>query len=230
MGRQPIDMTGKRSGRLVVIEIAGSDVDGQVLWRCQCECGNTTLTRGCHIRTGKTKSCGCLRADSCGTVTHGATRTRASQRLRSTHASWNAMRLRCNNPNHVAYPRYGGRGITICDRWSVFEAFLEDMGERPKGLSLDRINNDDGYCAANCRWSTGSVQSRNRCTSRMVEVNGIVQTLADWCDELDMPYGAVSSRINALRWNAADALTVPIGTRRIERGSNGRFLSKRSQQ
>ena len=146
------NITGQRFGRLVVLEPRerGEKKTSQH-WFCQCDCGKTTITRGTDLRLGRTRSCGCLRLRT----THGGYSTRA-------WLSWHMMRQRCQIPSNPDYPNYGGRGITVCDRWDKFENFFADMGERPEGLTLDRINNDGNYEPTNCRWATLSEQRLNQ--------------------------------------------------------------------
>lgn len=146
-------MIGLTFHKLTVISAAASS-KGRRRWTCRCECGKETEVSAQNLRLNRTRSCGCL--VKLNGVIHG-------HRYSLTYSSWRAMHQRCNNPKHKAYPDYGGRGITICERWKVFENFLEDMGERrEKGLSLDRIKVNENYCKENCRWATRSQQNRNK--------------------------------------------------------------------
>lgn len=130
-------------------------------FECECDCGNKTIVRLTNLRTSTTKSCGCWKLNTTKIIgkentKHGLTRTR-------TYNSWQSMKYRCLNPNSRGYEHYGGRGITICDRWlNSFQNFLEDMGERPLGTSIDRIDVNGNYEPSNCKWSTHKQQNNNR--------------------------------------------------------------------
>lgn len=119
------------------------------------------------------------------------------------------MMVRCYNETHVHFQHYGGRGISVCDRWHDFDAFASDMGERPEGFSLDRINNDMGYNPQNCRWATAKEQANNRRSNTMIEVGGVEKTLSQWAGDLGTSTSTISARIN-MGWSAEDAVTVPV--------------------
>jgi hypothetical protein len=131
---------------------------------------------------------------------HGRTNT-------TEHNIWSSMIQRCTDPQHKDYPRYGGRGIGVCDRWRFFNLFLADMGSRPEGKSIDRIDNDADYSPENCRWASLSEQARNRRTSKMVTFRGETKSLADWADELGIERKTLQMRLKA--WSVERALTTP---------------------
>jgi hypothetical protein len=154
-------MHGQHFGRLTVVRRDGQDNGGQAVWLCKCDCGNEKSIRGYDLRSGAVKSCGCLLRESKAPTTfiHGHLRDGKQSR---EYRSWMAMMRRCFNPNFVHYSRYGGLGITVCERWRDFRNFLADMGQRPEGKSLDRINSDGNYEPGNCRWATALEQRHNR--------------------------------------------------------------------
>lgn len=155
-------MVGRRFGRLTVIAKSRKRSGGHVVWICVCDCGGRAEADGCHLRRGRSASCGCMRsAISAERMTvHGA--ARKGHRTR-TFNCWVNARMRCFNPSQPRYKDWGGRGITMCDRWrNSFANFLADMGECPPGLSLDRIENDGNYEPGNCQWATPVQQNNNR--------------------------------------------------------------------
>lgn len=165
MGYYPSDIRGLRSGRLVAVCPTTRKAGHSIMWECLCDCGQRTIVRSDHVRGGRTKSCGCLQremADSIGqrSLKHGHARRK---RHRSEYERWTAARQRCFNPNNPRYRDYGGRGITMCERWrNDFQAFFDDMGACPPGLTLERKDNDGHYEPTNCIWASVAEQNRNK--------------------------------------------------------------------
>jgi hypothetical protein len=174
------DRTGQRYGRLVAIACVGRGKAGEVLWNCLCDCGNEIVVRGYCLTKGTTRSCGCLAREVNALVgprflKHGHCLGGIPS---ATYLSWQAMRQRCTNSNCPDWKDYGARGIRVCQRWlKSFVNFLHDMGERPKGMTLDRKDNAGDYTPSNCHWATPKQQASNRrpklCHAQPEQVMGV---------------------------------------------------------
>lgn len=200
-----VDLSGKRFTRLLAIEPIGTG-GGKVVWLCRCDCGQITKVRASNLGSGAVKSCGCLNRQRAAErqFVHGLNRT-------PEHRIWTGLWSRCTNPNVKSYPRYGGRGIVVCERWRDFKAFLDDLGPRPSHRhSVDRIDNDGPYAPSNCRWATSKEQRRNSIQRlRFIECFGDIRPLVDWCEEFKISYKLVQLRLNRLGWTPEKALTTP---------------------
>jgi hypothetical protein len=155
MGRlisQPL--TGQQVGKWLVGEAFKHPTRGEQMYRCVCECGTQKDVKHSHLSAGKTKSCGC------SWTKHNMSRS-------NEYRIWDSMIRRCHNPDHKAYALYGARGITVCDKWKKFEGFFEDMGLKPDGLTLERVDNSLGYSKENCKWVSVKDQARNRRSTKL---------------------------------------------------------------
>lgn len=195
-----IDISGKKFNRLTVIKKAPNK-NGRTMWHCLCDCGNTTIARGEHIKKNKINSCGCYSKES--RCKHNMSRT-------IEYRTWQHMIERCHKENHSSFDSYGGRGISVCEKWrNSFESFFKDMGYRPKGLSIDRIDNNGNYAPENCRWATNKEQASNRRNSILHTINNETKCLKDWCDYFNIAtYAACRYRIKK-GWSIDDALKTP---------------------
>ncbi len=154
--QQVFDISGQEFGRWLAISHSGK-VGEEHRWLCRCACGTERLVEGRNLRSGASQSCGCLIGETttARNLTHGLTGTK-------TYNTWANMIRRCEDATAGGYVRYGGAGVSVCDRWHKFDNFLADMGEAPQGMTIDRRDNSAGYCKDNCRWATATTQARNR--------------------------------------------------------------------
>jgi hypothetical protein len=182
------DRTYKRRRRIIVVQ-------------CQC----LTIHEVDRANVVNRSNPGCLGCRPPKAPTHGHNRI---GRESPTHRSWRSMLYRCEYPSQECWPRYGGNGVTVCERWHTFENFLTDMGERPSGTTLDRIENDKGYEPGNCRWATRHRQNLNRKNTKMVTFQGTTKPLADWADEYGLSYACLHERLLD-GWPVEDALRRP---------------------
>lgn len=208
------NLIGIKFTRLTPIKYTGTNKYRESLWLCQCDCGNKKIISGHNLKSGHTKSCGCM-GNGSGNLIHGHSRKGKESK---TYRSWKAMVQRCTNTNNPGYKNYGGRKITICYRWSNknplgFQNFLEDMGERPKGKSIDRIKNNKGYHKNNCKWSTGKEQSRNQRTNHLLKYNGKKLCIIEWAEITGISKETIRARIR-LGWPIKKALTIPVREKR----------------
>lgn len=201
------DLTGQVFGRLTVRTRIGPDKNGHMRWRCECVCGEMRVCIGSNLKRG-TVSCGCLSRElvTARKTTHGMAYS-------PEYAAWNQAIQRCHTKRSRSYAGYGGRGITVCDRWrgqGGFSRFLEDMGPRPSGFSLERKQNNLGYYKENCEWATRKAQANNRRSNHLITYDGRTQTLTQWAEEIGISPHALAMRLNSDAWTHERAFTTPV--------------------
>lgn len=180
---------------------------GRQMLRCRCKCGTETLVRPYRFAKGDAWSCGCHASERAA-----ARNYRHGSRDTPEYRVWTGMIGRCHNPKNKSFPRYGGRGIAVCDRWrDSFQDFLRDVGPRPSpSHSIDRIDNSRGYEPGNCRWATARTQTNNRGVTLLVTLDGETRPLAEWCEARGLNYYTVWSRISQRGWSPEAALSTPV--------------------
>lgn len=206
---KPLNLAGFKVGRLTVQYRAENTPQGKARWHCVCECGNEVDIISSRLKAGRTLSCGCLQKEAARRTLyiHGETGSRL-------HNIWKDMIRRCEQKSRPSFDYYGGRGITICPEWrndfSCFKKWADENGYSDE-LSIDRIDNDKGYCPENCRWATPVEQSRNRRGRVMVDYDGRRMCLSAWCEELGLSYNVMRDRIVHGNWSPEKAFNTPIG-------------------
>lgn len=205
------DLTGQRFGRLVVLGLAKPR--STALWLCRCDCGNEKAVYASSLRDAHRQSCGCLKLDAI-TTSGSADFCAKNTREYKEYPVWKQMINRCHNPKSNVFSDYGGRGITVCDRWRYgengehgFSCFMADMGARPSDAhTIDRLNNELGYSPSNCAWATRNEQAINRRNSIFVKYQGVRMPLVEASKMAGIPYGTVYDRLFTQGWTQEQAL------------------------
>lgn len=216
------DETGKIFGRLTVIKQVGR-YKGNALWECACRCGKVAVLSGSQLRNHHTMSCGCLRNEktSARFKTHGRSKTQE-------YRVYRLMLERCSRPSSEGYQWYGARGITVCERWrKSFADFSEDMGIRPLGQSIERIDPNGNYEPSNCKWATPFEQGNNKRNTHRLTLDGKTQTISQWALETGINRWTIYCRMRK-GWTAKQILTpkYDYSLRRRIRAANGRYAGK----
>ncbi len=203
------DLTGKTFGKLTVLEYVGRK-GAATLWNVKCLCGREKTVRGGNLRSGMTKSCGRHHQQQ----QHKPRKPKPLDQQTSKfplYSVWQGMKARCYNKNGEAYKSYGGRGITVCERWrNSFDLFQQDMGPRPEGeYSINRVDNDRGYEPGNCQWATQTEQMRNTRVNQYITHDGKTLCIAEWAELVGMSYGILYGRLQA-GWNFQKAIETPV--------------------
>lgn len=205
MPRSPIEMAGKTFSKWTVSHAVKVHSNGELIWFCHCKCGNTAEIVGGALRRGASRQCKACASKAIST--HGMSGT-------PEFKIWVWMLDRCTNVNSPSYAKYGGRGISVCERWGTFESFHADMGNRPTPEhSIERVNNDLGYGPDNCVWATRRVQMRNTRRNRKYAHVGEALTLVEWGERLEIDPNTLWMRIHGYDWSVERALTTPVQRR-----------------
>lgn len=200
-----MEMMNQKFGRWTVLERAENDNQGNIMYKCKCDCGTVGIKRGTSLRFDARKnrgSCGCLKNE------------RISKRMTKHGKSnfpiyriWIGIFARCNNPNDTGYHLYGAKGIKVCKRWNEFENFYLDMGNVPDGKMIDRIDNYKGYQPDNCRWVTNKENMRNKRNTRYLTYKRQKKCISEWAEIYNLNHGLLWNRLFYLNWNPEKALT-----------------------
>lgn len=183
--RYPRDWTGHVFGKLTAVKYVGEPSRGYYAWECVCECGNRHTVQTSHLIAGSITSCGCN------------VRTRRGASLHPLFKTWSNMVRRCTDPSDPAYPNYGGRGVKVSDDWMDPAKFISDMSPRPRGLTLERVDNDGPYSKENCKWADRIEQANNKRNVKVLILEGVARTLPEWSRHVGMPVETLRSRIAA---------------------------------
>lgn len=199
-----------RFGRLLAVRVVGRCERG-CKWLCQCDCGRYSEVKASNLKNGNTKSCGCLRGERIRMARRKARVITHKSEFKSEFVAWSHMKERCTSPKNSIYHNYGGRGITVCDRWlRSFENFLADVGPKPTAVhTLGRINNNGNYEPTNVRWETKLQQANNRRTNVFLTHDSETLTVAEWSRKTGLTRACIECRIRA-GWSHSKAITTPV--------------------
>lgn len=201
----PSGLVGNKYGMLTIVE-CGEKIRKKMLVKCLCDCGNTKNIILKYLIIGVTKSCGCLRNElsSKRNKTHGLSYT-------TEYRTWKGMISRCNDNKNKRWKDYGGRGIKVCQEWlNSVDRFVEDMGKKPTGCQIDRINNDGNYEPSNCRWVTPKQNALNKRDTVIINFLGQSKPIEEWADKFNMKKSTLSNRLDR-GWSIERAMTTPAG-------------------
>lgn len=224
------DLTGLKFGRLIVLKLAFKKQRNKkgvrCYWLCKCECGNTVNVLTDALKSGHTKSCGCLGKEKRleANITHNFSNNRL-------YNIWSGMKSRCFNKNNKQYKNYGGRGISICNEWenSFIEFYNWAVNNGYKeNLTIDRIDVNGNYCPENCRWATSKEQARNTRKNHTITYNGETHCIAEWAEILDIKYSTLTERVRK-NWSIEDKFQKPVKWIRNKEDIEREFPSEMAQ-
>lgn len=211
-----IDRTGQRFGRLTVLSLrnrASRVPLRRTTWTCQCDCGTVVDVEAGKLASGHTQSCGCYMREraSQANLRHGQSSHPNGGNATKEYNTWMLMLRRCHKVGSQDYAQYGGRGITVCERWHTFDLFFSDMGAAPSpSHSIERLDNERGYEPGNCKWATPKEQRRNQRRAVLIEFAGKSQTPMEWATETGISHKRIHARMKILGWSVEKTLTTPV--------------------
>lgn len=211
--KQETDILGYVYGRLTVESFSYkeklSKAGYEYYFNCKCKCGNNKKIKRSSLKNKRVNSCGCLHTEQL--IERNENNRKydigLDNQFNKLYGSWKAMHDRCNNPLHVRYSRYGGRGIKIFEDWNNWNSFRDwaiDNGWKD-GLTIERLDFNGNYEPTNCTWATYKEQANNTSTNKYIKYKGETKTLSRWCEELDLKYDRIKARINTCHWSVEDA-------------------------
>jgi hypothetical protein len=204
------NLTDLKFGRLTVIERTENTPQNRAQWLCMCECGGAKIAQAAYLKSGSTKSCGCLGIEQRQKNARNKATTYSRSVMGRERKSWESMLARCYVPTTRGYGNYGGIGISVCDRWrDSFKDFVGDMGRRPPNTTIDRIDNSKNYTLDNCRWASRIEQANNRSTNRIITIDGVSLSVANWARKQGISHFVIYTRLhNGI--NEHDAVMTPV--------------------
>lgn len=217
------------------IKFVKKDINGKKIFLYKCFCGKSKKIREADVNSKKTKSCGCIRIKKPNSLIHGMAKRKNKTRF---YRIWQNMKDRCSNEKTLGYKNYGGRGIKVCESWTKFKIFFDDMHKNyvlhikmygEYNTFIERINNDNGYNPSNCRWATRTEQNMNKRSNNLIKYKNSTLTLTQWAKKLKIKRATLNSRINLLKWSVEDSLSLPVKIQHLNYKLNDYFEFKRGK-
>lgn len=210
------DITGQTFGRLTVLRYAGKSEDNRAMWECKCSCGTKIVTSGKSLRSGNTKSCGCLNIDKSTSRIVSLNTTHGECKTKLWHI-WSGMLSRCESPSTKTNKTYQGKGIKVCEEWHSYETFRDwaNSNDYKPGLTIDRIDSDGNYEPNNCRWATKAEQADNRKSTRHFTVDGETHSLAGWARKIGLSDSAIQKAVAGKTEEEAQGIVAEYARRKL---------------
>lgn len=204
------DLTGKKFGKLIAVSRSENTNQNRAQWLCRCECGGEKIAQAAYLNKGTTRSCGCLADEQRKTAAQSQCTPYSRTNMYRERKTWENMIARCYDKTRHDFKWYGGRGISVCEKWrNSFEAFVVDMGMRPASMTLDRRESSTDYSPGNCRWATATEQANNRRSNHCITIDGRTLTIAEWARHSGIGERVIATRI-ARGWDERRAVEKPV--------------------